>query len=127
MHRLDVETSGVLLCAKSYMGALCIRMKWCSHDMTKEYVCLVHGWIDPSVKQVFKRIRTSKEKANSSRCTISHCSLVSERGKPAHTEVATLAHLFRVQIRMSKPLEETSKEHCSLVAIQLHTGLTHQI
>ena len=41
LHRLDAQTSGVLLCAKSYAGAYWIEMLWCAHDVTKEYVCLV--------------------------------------------------------------------------------------
>merc|ERR1719161_2290731 len=57
MHRLDVQTSGVLLCAKSYAGAYWIVLQWCSHKVTKEYVALVHGWVDPRMMEIRKRIR----------------------------------------------------------------------
>ena len=52
---------------------------------------------------------------------------VDQSDKPTHTEVATLAHLWRVQIMTNEALDEGSKEHCSLVALKLHSGLTHQI
>merc|ERR1712224_1090409 len=62
MHRLDAETSGVLLCAKSYMGAYWINMHWNAHDITKEYIALVNGWVDPSVTEIRKRICVDKKK-----------------------------------------------------------------
>ena len=42
LHRLDAQTSGLLLCAKSYTGKNWIWLQWCTHGVTKEHVCLVH-------------------------------------------------------------------------------------
>eukprot|EP00747_Dinoflagellata_sp_TGD_P023636 gnl/TRDRNA2_/TRDRNA2_129960_c0_seq2.p1 gnl/TRDRNA2_/TRDRNA2_129960_c0~~gnl/TRDRNA2_/TRDRNA2_129960_c0_seq2.p1 ORF type:complete len:345 (-),score=54.46 gnl/TRDRNA2_/TRDRNA2_129960_c0_seq2:3-1037(-) len=120
LHRLDKETSGVLLCAKSYKGVNWIRMQWCSHGITKEYISLVHGWVDPHVKVVKKRIRADKKKiCNSKRISAWTECAVSEYGQPAYTEVATLAHVFRTT--------EAGPEQYSLVALKIHTGRTHQI
>eukprot|EP00971_Amphidinium_carterae_P173295 3435612-Amphidinium_carterae.1 len=125
MHRLDAQTSGVLLAAKSYVGAYWIRLQWCSYDVSKEYICVAHGWVPRNVTEVHKRIRVDKKKAENSRRTIStHCS-VSDSGKPSYTEVCTLAHLK--QVANGDAEEDASEQRYSLVAIKLHTGRTHQI
>jgi len=123
MHRLDAQTSGLLMCAKSYVGAYWLRLQWCSYLVDKEYVCLVHGWVDQSIREVNKRIRIEKRKAPNSRKTVStHCS-VGASGKPSYTELITLAHL----VRPATGVEATADERYSLVVVKLHTGRTHQI
>jgi len=123
MHRLDAQTSGLLMCAKSYVGAYWLRLQWCSYLVDKEYVCLVHGWVDRSIREVNKRIRIEKRKAPNSRKTVStHCS-VGASGKPSYTELVTLAHL----VRPATDVEATVDERYSLVVVKLHTGRTHQI
>mmetsp|Transcript_10016 Transcript_10016/g.31379 ORF Transcript_10016/g.31379 Transcript_10016/m.31379 type:complete len:613 (-) Transcript_10016:39-1877(-) len=123
LHRLDMQTSGILLCAKTYVGAYWLRLQWCSYLVDKEYVCLVHGWVDRRVREVHKRIRVEKRKAPNSRRTIStHCS-VGANGKPSYTEVCTLAHLARPAAASGA----ASDEPYSLVVLKLHTGRTHQI
>jgi len=123
MHRLDAQTSGLLMCAKSYVGAYWLRLQWCSYLVDKEYVCLVHGWVDKSIREVNKRIRIEKRKAPNSRKTVStHCS-VGASGKPSYTELITLAHL----VRPATDVENTDDERYSLVVVKLHTGRTHQI
>ncbi|CAE7347641.1 Rpusd1 [Symbiodinium pilosum] len=118
LHRLDAQTSGVLVCAKSYVGAYWLRLQWCQYSVDKEYVCVVHGWVDHAMREIHKRIRVEKRKAPNSRRTIStHCT-VGSNGKPSFTELVTLAHLER---------PGAPEERYSLVALKLHTGRTHQI
>jgi len=135
-HRLDVETSGTLLCAKSYTGQYWLRMQWCDDKVDKEYICLVHGWIDPSLREINKRIRIHK--SISQHTTSSHCE-ISSSGKPSQTELVTLAHLVKVKAeediklgsstdgRQAVKEQETQEDRYSLVAVKLHTGRTHQI
>ncbi|CAE7599628.1 unnamed protein product [Symbiodinium natans] len=59
LHRLDAQTSGVLVCAKSYVGAYWLRLQWCQYSVDKEYVCVVHGWVDSAMREIHKRIRRS--------------------------------------------------------------------
>eukprot|EP00439_Symbiodinium_sp_Y106_P021771 s6473_g2.t1 len=59
LHRLDAQTSGVLVCAKSYVGAYWLRLQWCQYSVDKEYVCIVHGWVDHAMREIHKRIRRS--------------------------------------------------------------------
>jgi len=124
LHRLDIQTSGILLCAKTYVGAYWLRLQWCSYAVDKEYLCLVHGWVDRDVREIHKRIRIEKKKAPNSRRTIStHCT-VSDSGKPSYTELVTLAHLKAMPAESDGG--ETEKRY-SLVVLKLHTGRTHQI
>jgi len=124
LHRLDAQTSGLLLCAKTYVGAYWLRLQWCSYLVDKEYVCLVHGWVDRGTREIHKRIRVDKRKAPNSRRTVStHCT-VGANGKPSYTEVFTLAHLTGVPAGSESG---APAEKFSLVALKLHTGRTHQI
>merc|ERR1712224_97169 len=103
MHRLDVQTSGVMLCAKSFKGAYWMRKQWCSFDVTKEYVCLVHGWVQPNLSEVRKRIRE----------TMNITRIVCDAGKPAYTEVATFSHSFRSSRGVMKARDEAKEERYS--------------
>merc|ERR1712151_1095608 len=44
IHRLDRQTSGLLLVAKTYWGYYWGKLQWAALRVKKEYVCLVHGW-----------------------------------------------------------------------------------
>ena len=46
-HRLDRETSGVVLVAKDPTTARCWRRRWESHDVEKLYLAIVHGHVRP--------------------------------------------------------------------------------
>jgi 23S rRNA pseudouridine1911/1915/1917 synthase len=45
-HRLDLETSGVLLIARSYAAAVALKRAFAKRRVHKRYVALVHGAID---------------------------------------------------------------------------------
>jgi len=117
LHRLDAQTSGILVCAKSYEGAYWLRLQWCQYAVDKEYVCVVHGWVDREQREIHKRIRVEKRKAPNSRRTISTFCTVGPNGKPSFTELYTLSHLRHPE----------TQEPYSLVLLKLHTGRTHQI
>lgn len=117
LHRLDAQTSGVLVCARSYEGAYWLRLQWCQYAVDKEYVCVVHGWVDRSEREIHKRIRVEKRKAPNSRRTVSTFCTVGPNGKPSFTELYTLSHLKHPE----------TQEPYSLVVLKLHTGRTHQI
>ena len=123
MHRLDAQTSGVLLCAKSYTAACWIQTQWDSRDITKEYVALVHGWIDPHMKEIRKRVRVDQNVVGNFGNMIHLNGTVSDSGKPAYTEVTTLAHLFWA----ASDRNTGGEEQYSLVALKIHTGRTQQI
>ena len=72
--------------------------------------------------EINKQIRVDKKK----REDFMHC-MVSDWGKPAYTEVATLAHLSCLPRGENEDGIEASFQKYSLVALKLHTGRTHQI
>jgi len=148
VHRIDAETSGLLLCAKSYAGANWLRLQWHAHAVVKEYVCLVHGWVDRSVQHIHKRINV--EKGRLEHHTKDYVT-VGPNGKPSHTEIVAVAHLERPIEKKKKkalmeidgfvssgfqklesdfetgPVDDAEQDRYSLVAVKLHTGRRHQI
>jgi len=140
LHRIDSDTSGLLLCAKDYEGHYHLRLKWNDDSSEKEYICLVHGWVNPSVREVNRRIRKGAIVFDDSQQISSMYCTISPSGKPARTELITLAHLVKLQSQPETGMESSievaatetlergaAEQHYSLVAVKLHTGRTHQI
>merc|ERR1712037_574014 len=86
VHRLDWQTSGVLLCATSYQGYYAAKLQFAARRVRKRYVCLCHGhmpselrWLQGSLLAVLQR--------NAWR------SIVVADGARACTEVCGVGHL----------------------------------
>lgn len=129
MHRLDSETSGVLLCAKSYVGAYWIQTQWDAHDVTKDYLALVHGWVDPRIKDINKRMSTLEYVKRTDGHLVFLNSTVSDKGKPAYTELAIIGHFYRAVTTLDEAgdVVELGEDRFSLAAVKIHTGRTQQI
>jgi RluA family pseudouridine synthase len=109
VHRLDRETSGLVLLTKNPQEANKISSNWA--EVKKEYIALVHGSFSKSVEctvpigeaysheQLTPHVVHKKRKA------------FNEASESAHTDFAPI----------------TSTDHYSLVSCRLHTGRTHQI
>ena len=52
VHRLDKDTSGILLVAKSEMAMEKLQSQFKKREVKKEYLCLVHGEVKPSEGRV---------------------------------------------------------------------------
>lgn len=103
LTRLDFDTSGVVLFAKSNFIQSMVQDQITNHTMKKEYLAVVsgrlpndHGMIDLPLK---------KESYESAR------RIVASDGKPSQTE-------YWVQERF---------EGATMIKVRLHTGRTHQI
>lgn len=103
LTRLDFDTSGVVLFAKSNFIQSMVQDQIANHTMKKEYLAVVsgrlpddHGMIDLPLK---------KESYESAR------RIVAPDGKPSQTE-------YWVQERF---------EDATMIKVRLHTGRTHQI
>jgi 23S rRNA pseudouridine1911/1915/1917 synthase len=103
VHRLDRETSGVVVLARSSQVHRALNTQFQEHQTTKVYHALVGGSPDWAEQQVDAPLLPNGDRR--------HRSIVSEKGKPAVT-------LFRV-------LEGFSGY--ALVEAQPKTGRTHQI
>lgn len=111
-HRLDKETSGCLVIAKSPEALRFYLNLFKKRKLTKEYVALVHGFVDPSEGTVvlpMKRSQLDREKWH-----------VHYDGKKAITE-------WKVLKRFEYPGTEHWKNSLSLLRLNLKTGRTHQI
>jgi 23S rRNA pseudouridine1911/1915/1917 synthase len=106
VHRLDKETSGAVVLAKSDRAYLALTKLFSERDVAKEYVALVE--------------RVPKLRSGSIREPIGRNPVVrvkmavvpGTRGKPAHTDWS---------------VEESFGKSAALVRCWLHTGRTHQI
>jgi 23S rRNA pseudouridine1911/1915/1917 synthase len=107
VHRIDKDTSGLLVVAKSDAAHEGLARQFADHSIKRVYLALVNGHPNPSEGTV--RGRIGRSDANRKKMTVLPND--SSRGKHAVTH-------YKVLERM---------EHCSLVECRLETGRTHQV
>lgn len=105
-HRIDRNTSGLVLCAKNAATLRVMNEKIKNRELTKLYRCLVFG--TPSPSHAVKKAFLVKDESENRVAVYDH---PVEGGRTAVTEYTVL---------------ETNG-HMSLLEIDLHTGRTHQI
>lgn len=115
-HRLDRETSGVLLVAKNKAAWSHIREEFGQRRVKKLYITLVHGLASPS-----DTIRLPL-KVGHKRDTRT---VVAKEGKKAQAAVTHYKCLAHFLYRKDVDSEET--ESYSLLQVAIETGRTHQI
>lgn len=106
VHRLDKDTSGVMVFAKSDAAYRGLVKMFSTHDLTRKYVAFVWGvpnWESADITGNIARSSRNRQKMT----------MVKTGGKPAHTEVAVVDAWTRVGV---------SEFRCTLL-----TGRTHQI
>ena len=106
VHRLDKDTSGVMVFAKSDVAYRALVKMFSEHDLTRKYVCFVWGipnWESATITGNIARSSRNRQKMT----------MVKTGGKPAHTDVAVI-NVF--------PRSGISQFRCTLM-----TGRTHQI
>jgi 23S rRNA pseudouridine1911/1915/1917 synthase len=107
-HRIDQETSGLVLCAKNKKSEREIKMMFQERDMQKKYLALVHGEFKNHICVEAPLLR-AEDKSAIVRMVVK----VDEKGKPSKTEF--------------KPLKYFSHLDMSLVECSPYTGRQHQI
>jgi 23S rRNA pseudouridine1911/1915/1917 synthase len=107
IHRLDEDTSGLIVAAKTQAGYEYMRNLFLTRDIEKEYITLVHG-IPAKLHDI---INAPIERAST------HVKMKVGSGKEAITEYRTLQTNEK-----SEGLDQMA-----LLRVKLHTGRTHQI
>ena len=106
VHRLDKDTSGVMVFAKSDAAFRGLVKTFSEHDLTRKYIAFVWGipnWEEADITGNIARSSRNRQKMT----------MVKTGGKPSHTEVAVVNAWSRAGI---------SQMRCTLF-----TGRTHQI
>ena len=107
-HRIDQETSGLVLCSKNKISEREIKMMFQEREMKKKYLALVHGEFITDMNVEEPLLRYQAESA-----LVRMVVKVDETGKASKTEFAPLKYF--------KDLDMT------LVECKPHTGRQHQI
>jgi 23S rRNA pseudouridine1911/1915/1917 synthase len=116
VHRLDKETSGLLVAAKNDVAQRFLQSQFKARRVYKEYLALVEGRLDPLSGRIDvaigRHLTERKRQAVFPK---------GEQGRPAITDYDTIA------IYRTRPPGEATIFPFSLVRVVIHTGRTHQI
>lgn len=107
-HRIDQETSGLVLCARNKESEREIKMMFQERDMKKKYLALVHGEFKEDMVVEAPLLRFQAESA-----LVRMVVKVDDKGKASKTS-------FR-------PLKYYKERDMTLVECSPHTGRQHQI
>jgi len=111
VHRLDKETSGVLLVAKTPQAFENLQRQFKERKVKKQYLALVHGKVEPQegvIEVPIARSPFNREKFG-----------VFLGGRPARTKYKVLSIKYKVLGKKEEPL--------TLLEVSPETGRTHQI
>jgi 23S rRNA pseudouridine1911/1915/1917 synthase len=132
VHRLDKDTSGVMVVAKSEIAHTALVARFQSHDMDRRYIALTRGAPRPLLGRIETRIdRSSSDRKKMAVVRESKRSASAdwhepdgdgyvERGKVAITNYQTIETFGMIDDRSSLPA-------AAMVECRLETGRTHQI
>ena len=113
VHRLDKDTSGVMVAAKSDAAHAGLSALFAAHDIERTYIALTRGAPDPARG----RIETQIGRSNADRKKMA---VLKSGGRLAVTD-------YRVQQTFGAPKKPGGAPMAARVACTLHTGRTHQI
>lgn len=107
VHRIDMETSGLLLASKHKRSESYLKGSFEDRSIKKSYL----AWVDGKLTEPFSS--SKKIKINNDYSQTKHKVFISEEGKASHTDFI--------------PLEYDAELDATLIACYPHTGRTHQI
>jgi 23S rRNA pseudouridine1911/1915/1917 synthase len=112
VHRLDKETSGLVVVAKSDLAHRRLALQFSRREVKKTYVALVHGWMKQAQGTIDSAI--SRDPVRRQRMTTRR----GLRGKPGREAITHWKVTRQIEGRHGR---------FSLLEIRIETGRTHQI
>jgi 23S rRNA pseudouridine1911/1915/1917 synthase len=113
VHRIDKDTSGLLLFAKTKQAERSLQLMWRQHDIERRYLCVVHGRLtDRTIESCFVADRGDGLRGSAGIGPARNMPLDPPGSKRAVTHVSAL---------------EFIGDLATLCAVTLETGKTHQI
>ncbi len=113
VHRLDKDTSGVMVAAKSDRAHAGLSAHFAAHDIERTYIALTRGAPSPPRDRILTRIgRSSGDRKK--------MAVLRSGGREAITD-------YRVQRTFGQPAKASGAPLAARVACTLQTGRTHQI
>ena len=109
VHRIDKETSGLLVIAKNNLAHAILGQQFSKHTIRRKYLCLAWGVVRPLNGKIVTLI--TRDKKNRQLMTVSDIN-----GKKAITNYKTI-QVFNIK----------NIPKISLIECELETGRTHQI
>ncbi|MCX6721024.1 MAG: RluA family pseudouridine synthase [Candidatus Staskawiczbacteria bacterium] len=121
VHRLDKDTSGVLLVAKTQEALIFLQNQFINRKVEKKYVCLVEGVVNDDSGKIETLIARSKKDFRK-QVAISE----SQRSLPAGRQAITE---YKVLERFSRERDPAvaGKDSYTLLEVEIKTGRRHQI
>jgi len=92
VHRLDTDTSGALLCGKTYRGYFLARLQFAARRVLKLYICLCHNFLDVQPRCLQAPLQRARRKDGL------WATRVSAEGRHASTELLGVCHLLGQQL-----------------------------
>eukprot|EP00933_Yihiella_yeosuensis_P043609 TRINITY_DN3849_c0_g1_i10.p1 TRINITY_DN3849_c0_g1~~TRINITY_DN3849_c0_g1_i10.p1 ORF type:complete len:473 (+),score=81.38 TRINITY_DN3849_c0_g1_i10:818-2236(+) len=111
LHRLDVPSSGLVLCGTNFVGYDCLRLQLDTHRLQREYTVLGHGVAPSSLSRIIAKIDIASDPTQRKS--------ISASGRPSETMLRVAAHLERLHL--------PTKDVMFLTGIRISTGRRHQI
>ena len=113
VHRLDKDTSGVMVAAKTDRAHQGLSALFATHDIERTYIALTRGAPSPSRARIVTRIGRSTGDRKK-------MAVLKAGGREAITD-------YVVQTTFGEPAKSGGAPMAARVACTLHTGRTHQI
>ena len=105
-HRIDQETSGLVLSANNKKSERTLKMKFENREMKKQYLALVHGYVSRETEITAPLLRAEDESA-----LVRMVVKVDERGKASQTKIIPIEYFPELDMTLVEARPRTGRQH----------------
>lgn len=120
LHRLDVPSSGLILCGTTFRGLMSLRWQLDTYQIERQYSVMGHDLASVKLQEVVANI--DPQTIHSKRSFISEV-----HGKPAKSWFRIPAHFCAPMSHGPGPWPPNDRDLCSIFIVRIRTGRRHQI